>query len=58
MEGFNKRLAQVKDGNWVPYNDQGKFLRELIWFYGVERLRIMDDGEAEDWKKLPMLLWE
>jgi hypothetical protein len=59
MGGFNKRLAQIKDGQLVPYYDQGKFPRELLWFYGVERLRITEEGgEAEDWKKLPMLLWE
>ena len=46
----------VKDGYWVPHSDWAKFPREMIWFYGVERLRIMEEGEAEDWKKLPMLL--
>ena len=62
MMGFNKGPGQVKDGHLVPHDDSDKFPRELIWFYGVERLRnvsITDESdEAEDWKKLPMLLWE
>jgi hypothetical protein len=58
-KGLDKRSGQVEDGQWVSHNDQNQFPRELIWFYGVERLRITDEsGEAEDWKKLPMLLWE
>jgi hypothetical protein len=58
MEGFNKCFLPVKDGQLIPINRWDKFPREMIRFYGVERLRIMEEGEAEDWKKLPMLLWE
>jgi hypothetical protein len=58
LERFNKRPVLVKDGQAVPHKYWNRFPKELIWFYGVERLRIMEEGEAEDWKKLPMLLWE
>lgn len=58
LRRFNCVDLIVKDGYWVPHNDWAKFPREMIWFYGVERLRIMEEDEAEDWKKLPMLLWE
>ncbi len=65
MNGFNRRLVQIEgeqlvarkseEGKWSEW---GLFPRELIWFYGVERLRIIEEGEEEDRKKLPMLLWE
>jgi hypothetical protein len=58
MRSFNRRVAQIKDGQVVPHRYWEKFPRELVWFYGVERLRIMQEGEAENWKKMPMLLWE
>lgn len=57
-----KREKAVESGKVVA-----GFPRELIWFYGVERLRIVqntmyvdDDGgeDCEDWKSLPMLLWD
>ncbi len=53
---------QVEDEQLVARESEGRewglFPRELIWFYGVERFRITEEGEAEDWKKLLMLLWE
>ena len=63
MDGFNRSLVRVEEEQLVALDDEwseweGTFPRELIWFYGVERLRIMEEGEAEDWKKLPVLLWE
>jgi hypothetical protein len=62
MDGFNRRLMRVEEEQLLALDEWsewgGIFPRELIWFYGVERLRITEEGEAEDWKKLPMLLWE
>jgi hypothetical protein len=57
---FNKVKLLVKDGELqVPKNNDGKFPRELVWFYGVERLRILGGKETEDdWKSLPKLLWD
>jgi hypothetical protein len=42
--------------SWLRNDDY--FLGELIWLYGVERLRLMKKEFEEDWRKLPMLLWE
>jgi hypothetical protein len=62
MDGFHRGLVQVEEEHLIAFANEwgtwGTFPRELIWFYGVERLRITEEGEAEDWKKLPMLLWE
>jgi hypothetical protein len=62
MDGFHRGLVQVEEEHLIAFANEwgtwGTFPRELIWFYGVERLRITAEGEAEDWKKLPMLLWE
>lgn len=57
---FNKVKLQVKDGELqVPKRNNEKFPRELVWFYGVERLRIVEGKETEDdWKSLPKLLWD
>jgi hypothetical protein len=56
-------LVEVRNGELVRHEDgwnwtQNRFPRELVWFYGVERLRIVKDGEVADWKTLPMLPWQ
>lgn len=61
MRSFNVLLVKVKNGEFVRRDygwTQTRFPRELVWFYGVERLRIVTDGEVADWKTLPMLLWK
>jgi len=59
MERFNWVHLQIKDGRLEPPADKSvRFPRELVWFYGVERLRIVEEEGEEDWKRLPMLLWE
>lgn len=46
MRSFNVLLVKVKNGDFVR-RDSGwtrtRFPRELVWFYGVERLRIVKD---------------
>lgn len=59
---FEKRQGQrfkYKPARQAP--NSRHFPRELLWYFGIERLQV--DGvktEREDdaWKKLPMLLWE
>jgi len=59
MEKVNGVTLHVKNGKLVPPPEKrGGFPRELVWFYGVERLSIVEKGVEEDWKKLPMLLWD
>ncbi|KAN0120356.1 hypothetical protein V8E51_002564 [Hyaloscypha variabilis] len=59
MEKVNGVTLHVKNGKLVPPPEKRDgFPRELIWFYGVERLSIVEKGVEEDWKKLPMLLWD
>ena len=49
----------MKDGELVPpeSSDQ-RFPREVVWFYGVERLLNNVGLSEDDWKSLPMLLWD
>jgi hypothetical protein len=59
MEKLNGAALHVKNAMLVPPpQKRDGFPRELVWFYGVERLRIVEKGIEEDWKKLPMLLWD
>lgn len=61
MRSFNKLLVEAKNGELVRRDyawTRTRFPRELVWFYGVERLRIVKEGEVADWKTLPMLLWQ
>lgn len=59
-ESANKRLIDGRDGQLVPPTIGAQCFPEvLIWFYSVERLRIVKEGEGgeDDWS-LPKLLWE
>jgi hypothetical protein len=61
MRSFNQRWVEVKNGELVRHDDcwtGTRFPRELVWFYGIERLRIVKEGEVADWETLPMLLWQ
>jgi hypothetical protein len=60
MQLFNMRYLYVKNDDLeLPCYTKGtEFPRELIWFYGVERLRLVEKEFDEDWRNLPMLLWE
>lgn len=66
MEPMNEVRVFVKhrnkDGELVPVKPAGpscdRFPREIIWFYGVERLKVTEPEEVQDWKNLPKLLWE
>jgi hypothetical protein len=58
MLKFNKLMVGVRNGKLRLYRSPGKgFPRELVWFYGVERLRSVEKDE-NDWRNLPLLLWD
>jgi hypothetical protein len=59
IERFNTVHPEVKGGELVPpeSSDQ-RFPREVVWFYGVERLLNNVGLSEDDWKSLPMLLWD
>ncbi|KAH8792362.1 hypothetical protein F5882DRAFT_78772 [Hyaloscypha sp. PMI_1271] len=60
MRSFNMVLVKVKNRKFVRRDrwNRTQFPRELVWFYGVERLKIVKEGEVADWKTLPMLPWQ
>jgi hypothetical protein len=68
MGTFNERLLRVEDGKPLPPRySSDRFPRELLWFYCIERLRVVERGwgiseegyeDEDDWEKLLTLLCE
>ena len=66
MQAFNCKEVGIKKGVVVPrkatltrFQKEMRFPRELIWFYGVQRLRIKRGKDVEDGlEKVPLLVWE
>lgn len=46
MGTFNERLLRVEERKSIPPRySGGRFPRELLWFYGIGRLRVVE----RDW---------
>lgn len=60
LEAFNDIRMKVKDGLVLdPKYQDNRAPRELVWFYGTERLEVTQSKKhaKDDWKSLPKLLW-
>ena len=66
LQVFNCTEVDIKKGVVVPrkatltrFQKEMRFPRELIWFYGVERLEIKRGKDVmDDMNKIPVLVWE
>jgi hypothetical protein len=67
MGTFNERLPRVEEIKSLPPRYIGdRFPRELLWFYGIERLRVFErawgiseeEEKDDDLEKFPMLPWK
>jgi hypothetical protein len=54
MQRFNKETMRVRSRQVLPLPKwRNRFLRELVWFYGIGRLRVKE--EVVDWRSVPLL---
>jgi hypothetical protein len=60
MGTFNERLLRVERKSLPPRYIGDRFPRDLLWFYGIERLRVVERawGISKEEEKLPMLAWK
>jgi hypothetical protein len=56
MQRFNKETVRARSRKVLPLPKWRKrFPRELVWFYGIDRLRTKE--EIVDRRSVPLLSW-